>query len=48
MAEKKIIIEIKQIPLIEKSKTFSEGQIKDKPLIDKTSIAPPPPSKPKK
>ena len=31
-----------------KTKTFSEGQVKDKPLIDKISVAPPPSTKPKK
>lgn len=32
----------------QKQKYLSEGQVKDKPLIDKTSVAPPPATKPKK
>lgn len=35
-------------PLVKKTHTFSAGQIKDKPLIDKTSVLPPPATKSKK
>jgi hypothetical protein len=38
----------KSLLKIQKIKTFSEGQIKEKPIIDKASVAPPPSTKPKK
>jgi hypothetical protein len=49
MAEKKLP-KSNQNPQVNvpKRKTFSEGQIKDKPLIDKISVQPPPATKPKK
>lgn len=49
MTEKKIPKENPKPELTTpKVKTFSEGQIKDKPLVDKISVAPPPSTKPKK
>lgn len=39
---------VAQPKILPKKVPFNEGQIKDKPSIDKTSIAPPPSIKPKK
>ena len=38
----------KPLLTIRKIKTFSEGQTKEKPIIDKATVAPPPSTKPKK